>query len=140
MNATLVKIFGTSISSRTTVTKVNEMKLDRGLSFIGFLWRVRRAVWPWDSLSILASIWFCLLCGWEYGVGLLVFSHADVSAHPIPLLKSSHCIFHNPSLLSSHGFGSPGWLFAWTVEGILNAFYTNPNILLFLIERWTFLE
>jgi hypothetical protein len=40
---------GTSISSRATVAKVNRIILDRGSSFIGFLWRVRRAVWPWDS-------------------------------------------------------------------------------------------
>ncbi len=81
------------------------------------------AVWPWDSLNVLASIcWLVVLIDlwigiFPFGVGLLVFSHAGV--HPIPLLESSHGLLLVPSLLSSHGFGSPGWLFAWTVEGIL---------------------
>jgi hypothetical protein len=101
------------------------MILDRGLSLIGFLWRVRRAVWPWANLSILASICrlLVLIALWMgiflFGVGLPVFFHAGVLVPPIFLLKSSHREFLNPSLLSYHGFGSPGWLFAWTVEGIL---------------------
>ncbi len=112
------QILGMSISSRTTVTKVNKIILDRGSSFIGFLWRVRRAVWPWDSSTILAFIcWLLVLIAlWMgiflLGVGLLVFSRAGVSVHPIPLLESSHGLFLNPSLLSSYGFGSLGWVFA----------------------------
>ncbi len=76
LNTTLVKILATSISSRATVTKVNEMKLDRGSSFIGFLWRVRSAVLPWDSLSILGSIcWLLVLLGQEHSPLGLVFSY-----------------------------------------------------------------
>jgi hypothetical protein len=54
-----------------------------------------------------------------FGVDLLVFSHTGVLVLPIFLLESSHGMFLNPSFQSSHGFSYPGWLFVWTVEGIL---------------------
>ncbi len=39
-------ILGTSISSRTTVTKLNRIMFGRDSSFIGFLWRVMWAGLP----------------------------------------------------------------------------------------------
>ncbi len=62
--------------------------LNIGSSFIGFLWRVRRAVYPWDSLNIFASIcWLLVLLAlwmgiFPLGFDLLVFSHAGVSVGP----------------------------------------------------------
>ncbi len=94
---------------------MNESLLDRGLSFIGFLWRVRRAVCQFEHpcIHLLALGSACSADGnIPFGVDLLAFSHAGVLILPIPLLESSHGLFLNPSLLSSDGFGSPGWLFA----------------------------
>ncbi len=72
------------------------------------------------------------------GVGLLVFSHTGVLVLPIPLLESSHGVFLNPSLQSSHGFSSPGWIFAWKVEGDtsrhVNSNWFETIFVLLLIE------
>ncbi len=56
-------ILGTSISSRTTVTKLYRIMLGRDSSFIGFLWRVRRAGLAWTSWRTSLGLIFCIGLG-----------------------------------------------------------------------------
>jgi hypothetical protein len=118
LNTTLKLNLGTSISSRTTVTKVNEQNMERGLSFIVFPLESEVGSsghgMTESSWILLTGLGFCLLSGkgcvlvsdfpitgfWmliffvqkkDFGFQVVDF-WASVCSFLIPMLEGSHVL------------------------------------------------